>query len=236
MIRWFRRSDPDDEFEDDDYVPLPDHVDFGAEPAPVPGERPLPEVPELAVIVAAAATNGWHMAAVLAERTSPDFYLRAITVKWPFVVARPLPSSRASDRRYDRASLSPTGSTPARKLVVNWGWMAAEGAVSQLRFYIKRNPNLLLFGAGRATVRLTLKESGWPRRRIVVPARSNVIAWGAATPPRPASSPQSIDASAHLGNTGFNASDAAMQSSDTAEHPSETPGDSSKIAGAPPAS
>src|SRR5581483_721435 len=125
MIRWFRRHDPDDEWEEDDaHPPLPRHIDFGEEPeAPQPELREAAEVPEFALVVSANSSNGWHVAAVVSTGTGPAFYVRAITVRWPFSVARPTPSNRVSSKRIDPVSLSPTGSTPARKLVVNWGWM-----------------------------------------------------------------------------------------------------------------
>ena len=190
MIRWFRRADPDDDLEEEHAeVVLPEQIDFGEPVEPVQEIRPLPEVPEYAVIVATAATRGWHMAAVVTDSIGPDFYLRAITVRWPFVVARPAPSSRISDKWLDPERLSPTGSTPARKLIVNWGWGKLEASFSQLRFYVKRTPTRWTKGTVRLTVRLTLKESGWPNRRIVVPVKSNIIAWDAPAAGKPASPP-----------------------------------------------
>ena len=104
----------------------------------------------------------------------PDFYLRAITVRWPFLIARPAPSNRISDKRLDPERLSPTGTTPARKLIVNWGWGKLEGSVSQLRFLCEAHADAVDQGHRAVTVRLTLKESGWPRRRIVVKVKSNI--------------------------------------------------------------
>jgi len=181
MFRWFRRRDEDDEddFEEEgEDVALPDQIDFGEPTEPILESRRLPDVPEFAVIVAAAATNGWHMAAIVTDTPGPDFYLRAITVRWPFFVARPIPSTRISDRPVKSKLRSPTGSNPARKLVVNWGWSKLEESFSQLRFYVKRTPTMLLpSSTGRLKVRLTLKESGIPRRRIVVPVKSNAVTW-----------------------------------------------------------
>ncbi|HUB10615.1 MAG TPA: hypothetical protein VMB34_01555 [Acetobacteraceae bacterium] len=188
MILWFRRSDPDEGLEAEGDEPgLPGQIDFGEPVEPIPEGRLLPNVPEFAVIIAAAATNGWHMAAVVTDATGPEFYLRAIAVRWPFVVARPTPSTRIADRPVDHRRLSPTGSTPARKLIVNWGWTKLEDSFSQLRFYIKRSPVRWVKPTGRARLRLTLKESGWPRRRIVVPVKTNVINWDAPAAEKPAS-------------------------------------------------
>ncbi|HUN39752.1 MAG TPA: hypothetical protein VMU81_05640 [Acetobacteraceae bacterium] len=178
MLRWFRRADPEDEFEDAaDEAPLPEQIDFGEPVEFVPKIRPLPKVPDFAVIVAATENNGWHMAAVVTEATDPDFYLRAITVRWPFVIARPVPSTRLSDKRVNPSLRSPTGSTPTRKVVVNWGWAKLEESFSQLRFYVKRARVWWLPSSSGVTIRLTLKESGYPRRRIVVPVKTNVIDW-----------------------------------------------------------
>jgi hypothetical protein len=129
------------------------------------------------------------MAAVIGESANPDFYVRAITVRWPFLIARPVPSNRATDKPVDPDTLSPTGTTPARKLVVNWGWRTVEGSVSQLRFYVKRSVPRLFGAAGRVNVRVTLKELAWPRRRIVMKLKSNRVRWNRSAPETPASPP-----------------------------------------------
>ena len=196
MIRWFRRADDEDEFEEDGSDgALPEQIDFGEPVELVPEIRPLPKVPELAVIVAESEIHGWHMAAVVSDHTGPDFYLRAITVRWPFMVARPVPSTRTSDKPVNSSLLSPTGSTPARKLVVNWGWTKLEEPFAQLRFYIKRSRIWWLPPrTGQVTIRVTLKESGYPRRRIVVPVKTNIIDWY-WSPPEPESEAEPPDQS-----------------------------------------
>lgn len=169
MLRLFRRHH-DEEFDEED-----DEVNAGDALA-----AEQYELPEFTVIVAESAIDGWHMAAVVGEAGNPEFYLRAFTVSWPFVIARPVPSNRASDKPARPEERSPTGSMPARKLVVNWGWEKVEGNISQLRFYVKRAAPAL-FSAGRVTVRLTLKESALPRRRIVLKPRSNSVIWNPPT-------------------------------------------------------
>lgn len=139
--------------------------------------RPLPDVPKFAVIVSEVSTDGWHMAAVIGQSANPDFYVRAVNVRWPFLIARPARSNRTVDKPVAPDSLSPTGTTPARKLVVNWGWVRVEESVSQLRFYVKRRARLLLRSPGAVKVRVTLKEVAWPQRRIVVAMTSNPIIW-----------------------------------------------------------
>jgi hypothetical protein len=148
----------------------------------------LTPLPEFALIASAAATDGWHMAAVVGESGDPAFYVRAVTVRWPFLIARPAPSNRISDKPVDRERLSPTGTTPARKLVVNWPWITVEERVAQLRFYVKRTAPALFRKSVAVTVRLTLKESAWPRRRIVVPLHSNSISWNVSEPATPPAS------------------------------------------------
>ncbi|MGA3397753.1 MAG: hypothetical protein ABSC95_00930 [Acetobacteraceae bacterium] len=165
MAMLFRRRDPEDDLEDTDET---ETLDDG----PL-----LPEVPEFAVIVSDVSIDGWHMAAVIGESANPDFYVRAVTVRWPFLIARPAHSSRSTGKPVDPDSLSPTGTTPARKLVVNWGWRTVEGSVSQLRFFVRRTAPLLFRATGPVRVRLTLKELAWPRRRIVVKVTSNRVTW-----------------------------------------------------------
>jgi hypothetical protein len=164
------RPDPKEDLEDTDDAEALDESQL------------LPEVPEFAVIVSDVAYDGWHMAAVVGESANPDFYLRAVTVRWPYLIARPARSNRTADKPVDPDTLSPTGTTPARKLVVNWGWRTVEDSVSQLRFFVRRTAPLLLRAAAPVKVRLTLKETAWPRRRIVVKLTSNRIIWD---PPEP---------------------------------------------------
>ena len=170
MAILFRRREPEDELEDLDET---EELDEGEPPA---------ELPEFAVIVSDVSDDGWHMAAVIGESSNPDYYVRAVTVRWPFLIARPARSNRSSNKPIDPDSLSPTGTTPSRKLVVNWGWIATEGSVAQLRFYVKRPVPITLRSSGRVKVRLTLKESAWPRRRTVVKMKSNRVIWN---PPEP---------------------------------------------------
>jgi hypothetical protein len=178
MFRWLRRNRyDDDEFEDDD------ESDVAAPRSPA-------DVPQFAVIVAAPESDGWHMAAVIGETANPNFYVRALAVRRPFVIARPVPSNRTNDRQFKASDLSPTGTTPAQKLVVNWGWETVEESVSQLRFYVKRTAPRFYRKTGRVIIRLTLKESGWPRRRIVLPTKSNKVTWRSAQVEMPASPPE----------------------------------------------
>jgi hypothetical protein len=142
----------------------------------------LPEVPQFAVIVSNVSINGWHMAAVVGESSNPDFFVRALTVRWPYLVARPARSNKATDKPVNPASMSPTGTTPARKLVVNWGWRKVDDSVSQLRFFVRRKAPIAFRSTSRLTVRLTLKESSWPRRRIVVKMKSNTVTWDPTDP------------------------------------------------------
>jgi hypothetical protein len=175
MAMLFRRPDPDADIEDSGKTEAPDESGL------------LPDIPEFAVIVSDVSKNGWHMAALIGESTNPDFYVRAVAVRWPFLIARPSHSNRSSDKPVSSHTLSPTGTTPSRRLVVNWHWVAVEDSVSQLRFYVKRTAPALFRAPAAITVSLTLKESAWPGRRIVVRAKSNRITWNPPSPETPAS-------------------------------------------------
>jgi len=176
----FRRQGPETDLED------PAKIEPGDD------SRRLPEVPRFAVVVSDAATDGWHMAAVIGESANPDFYVRTVAVRWPFRIARLQSSNRSTDKPAMPDSLSPTGSTPARRLVVNWDWVPAEGSVSQLRFYVKRTARSLSGAPRSVKVRLTLKAWTKPQRRIVVAMTSNRITWNPPAPETPASpSPKS---------------------------------------------
>lgn len=170
MATLFRPPDPEDELEDQDPSRSGDEG------------QPLPEVPEFAVIVSDTSNDGWHVAMVIGESSNPDYYVRAVTVRWPFLIARPARSNRSTDKPIEPDSLSPTGTTPARKLIVNWPWATVEGNVAQLRFLVKRATPIWFRSSGAVKVRLTLKESAWPRRRIVVKMKSNPVIWNRPEP------------------------------------------------------
>lgn len=179
MAVLFRRPDRADDVEDEDESQALDD-----------GQLFL-EVPKFAVIVSDVSDDGWHVAAVIGESANPDYHVRAVTVRWPFLIARPWRSTRASDNPVNPGSLSPTGTTPARRLVVNWGWRTVEGPVSQLRFYVKRTMPAAFRAVSPVNVRLTLKESASPGRRIVVKMKSNRITWNPSAPEgKPASPPE----------------------------------------------
>jgi hypothetical protein len=158
----FRRQVPENDLEDTDEAEVLDEGQL---------------LPEFTVIVSDVSDDGWHIAAVVGESSNPDFYVRAVTVRWPFRIARPARSNRASEKPVAPHSLSPTGTTPARRLVVNWRWVPVEGSVSQLRFYVRRDAPIRFRDFCPVKIQLTLKETAWPRRRIAVKMKSNPITW-----------------------------------------------------------
>lgn len=172
-MRWkfWQRDDDDDEWEEIDEPEAP--------------LRSPPEVPEFAMVLSDTAVNGWHVGAVIRERANVDYYVRALVVRAPFVIARPVRSNRQSDAIRRKEELSPANTGPARKLVVNWAWEPLDAETSQLRFYAKRTFGLILRKNQRLTVRLTVKEVQPPRRRFVVRVKSNPVAWKKPDP-RPA--------------------------------------------------
>ena len=162
-LRFWRRAE--EEYDEDEWET-------------VETEKPLPPLPELALVVSDVSHDGWHIAALVGEAGNMDYFIRAVAVRRPFVIARPVRSNRSNDRLIDPAKLSPASTTPARKLVVNWAWEPVGDDATQLRFYAKRPRR---FGFGQSTraiqVKLTLKEVAPPRRRTVMRVRSNRIVW-----------------------------------------------------------
>ena len=136
------------------------------------------ELPQFALVVSEAATNRWHVAALIREKDDRDFFLRSVAVPWPFVIARPAPSNRQNEVVFRREALSPSGSSPTRKLVVNWAWTAAEDGTEQLHFFVRRSWRLPWRKQSRLRLRLGLTEQAPPRRRFILYARSNVVDWG----------------------------------------------------------
>jgi hypothetical protein len=92
-------------------------------------------------------------------------------------VAVPDRSAGAQQPSLRKTGGPPTGTTPARRLVVNWRWVPVEGSVSQLRFYVRRDAPIRFRDFCPLKIQLTLKETAWPRRRIAVKMKSNPITW-----------------------------------------------------------
>ena len=134
-------------------------------------------LPRFALVVSAAATGGWHMAALVREAANPEFYLRSIAVPWAFMIARPAPSTRQNDAPVRPADLSPARTSPARKLVVNWGWQRVDPATEQLQFYVRRVGPLWVSPKRPLKLRLRLKEQQPPQRRFVTSVSSKPIDW-----------------------------------------------------------
>ena len=143
-------------------------------------EEPPPriiELPYFALAISDTAEDGWHVAALVRESDKLEFYARSITVLWPFTVARPMKSNRQSDYIVRPEDRSPAGTSPSRKLVVNWNWDPLDNETQQLRFYVKRNGPKWIFPRCRLWVRIGIKEEQWTRQRYVVRVRSNVVDW-----------------------------------------------------------
>jgi hypothetical protein len=135
------------------------------------------ELPQFALVVSAAATGRWHLAALVREKDDRDFYLRSVAVRWPFTIARPAPSNRQNEIVFRPQDLSPAGTSPARKLVVNWVWTPADDGTERLHFFVKRAWRLPLPRRSRLRLRLGLKEQAPPRRRFILHVRSNLADW-----------------------------------------------------------
>jgi hypothetical protein len=142
------------------------------------------DLPQFALVVSEAAAGQWHVAALVRERNDRDFYLRSVAVPWPFIIARPAPSNRQNELVFRPEDLSPAGSSPARKLVVNWDWSPVDDATEQLHFFVKRRWRLPFGARCRLRLRLGLTEQPPPRRRFVLRAYSNVVDWQGAGGPR----------------------------------------------------
>jgi hypothetical protein len=143
----------------------------------VEAPKALAPPPDFALAVSGLARDGWHMAALVREAGNIDFYVRAVTVRWPFVIARPMRSNRASPTPVRPDQLSPASTSPASKLVVNWPWERIDDEAAKLRFYVKRLGPVWFSRTRTLNVRLTLKEVPPPRRRMVVQVSSNRVDW-----------------------------------------------------------
>ena len=148
---------------------------FSADPALA--ASPDFRLPHFTLVVSPESTGGWHAAAIVRKAASPAFFLRSISAPWPFVVARPKPSTRQSGFIFRPDELSPVRSSPMQKLAVNWGWEQAAHDTEQLRFYVRRRGILWPWPKRRLPVRLGLKHHLAPQRRVVVQVRSDLIDW-----------------------------------------------------------
>lgn len=150
-------------------------------PDPSVATDPELRVPSFSLVVSAESTGGWRSAAVVRDVASPAYYLRSISVSWPFIIARPRPSTRQRERRFRPDQLSPARTSPVRKLVVNWGWQPVDGATEQLRFYVRRLGPMWLWPNRRLSVRLRVKQQAPPQRRYLLEVSSEPIDWRATT-------------------------------------------------------
>lgn len=140
-------------------------------------DHPASRLPQFALVVSQAEDAGWHKAALVREAAHPAFYLRSIAVPWGFLIARPAPSTRQADVAVRPTTLSPARTSPARKLVVNWGWQRVDPATEQLQFFVRRVGPLWLRPKRPVKMRLRLKEQQIPQRRFMIRASSNPIDW-----------------------------------------------------------
>jgi hypothetical protein len=141
------------------------------------GARPPLELPQFALAVAAAAEGQWRIAALVKETSRPDFYVRSIRVPWPFIIARPARSNRQNDVFVRPEDLSPAGTSPTRKLVVNWAWEPIDETAEQLRFFVKRGGPGWLWPVRPLRLRIGLKEQPPPRRQFSLRVRGNRLDW-----------------------------------------------------------
>lgn len=148
---------------------------FSADPA-LSGSPDF-RVPHFTLVISPESIGGWHAAAIVRKAASPAFFLRSISTPWPFVVARPKPSTRQSGLTFRPDELSPVRSSPMQKLAVNWAWEQADNDTEQLRFYVRRRGMLWLWPKRRLAVRLGLKHHLAPDRRVAVQLRSELIDW-----------------------------------------------------------
>ncbi len=138
------------------------------------------EVPRFALVVSEVADGDWHVAALVKELAKLDFYVRSLSVPWPFVIARPAKSNRQNDHIIPPELCSPAGTSPTRKLIVNWAWEGIDGEAEQLRFYVKRRGSAWFWPNRSLPVRIAMKEQPPPRRRFVVRVRGNRLDWRGA--------------------------------------------------------
>lgn len=151
---------------------------FAADPAlqARPGS-PL-RLPRYFLAVSNEDDGGWRSAAIIRDAASPHFFLRSVTVYWPFVVARPRPSSRQNEVIVPPERLSPARTTPAQKLVVNWDWQPRDGgAAEELNFFVRCRGPLLFWPKRRLALHLGLKQQAPPNRRYPLKLVTPPIDW-----------------------------------------------------------
>ncbi|MBV9248483.1 MAG: hypothetical protein JO227_04460 [Acetobacteraceae bacterium] len=133
--------------------------------------------PRFAVVVSEHISEGWRLAALIQDEQNLDYFCRGISVRWPYLIARPLRTDRKNDAAVDKELPSPVASLGAHSLVVNWGWEPFGSSHRELRFFVRRMAPAWLPWPTRVKVRLSLKELGHMSRRSRQTVRSRRIWW-----------------------------------------------------------
>lgn len=135
------------------------------------------DLPQFSLTVSAAATGNWHSAVLVREADHRAYYVRSLRVSWPFLIARPAPSTRQNTVQFRPDQLSPARTSPSHKLLVNWAWQPDANGTQQLRFYVRHRDPRWLFPRRSFALRVRLKEQAAPQRRYAVTVISNLIDW-----------------------------------------------------------
>lgn len=155
---------------------------FAGDPAlagPAGASQPAPNY---ALLVSEELSAGWHSAVIVRDAASPYFFVRSIAASWPFVLARPRPSTRQSEVAYPREQMSPMRTTPSQKLVVNWNWEVIEGTIEHLAFFVRCRGPYFFRPKRKLIVRLGLKEQVPPQRRYSLRLVGAPIDWRPTRP------------------------------------------------------
>lgn len=150
---------------------------FAADPVLTPPRGSAWGIPNFALVISEEVSGGWRSGAIIRDALSPAFYLRSISVPWSFVLARPWPSTRQSPIAFRRDQMSPARTSPARKLVVNWGWQPRDETTEQLTFFVRYQGPLWFWPTRKLAVRLGLKQQTPPRWRHTLSLMSEPIDW-----------------------------------------------------------
>lgn len=150
---------------------------FAADPALVSPSGSPQRVPQYTLVVSDEISGGWRRGAVIRDSVSPHFYVRSLSVYWPFILARPRPSLRQKAVIVPPDKLSPARTTPSTKLVVNWDWQPRGDATEELSFYVRCRGPLLFWPKRRLALHLGLKQLAPPHRRYPLKLVMQSIDW-----------------------------------------------------------
>jgi hypothetical protein len=126
------------------------------------------QLPKFALIISDGSGSRWRPARLVRDHENLDFYVKAISVRWPFALARATADVRPDKTGFGWPAQPPQPAPSCRRLRVTWRWEPDGQGGSCLPFFVKRVGPAWLARLVRPSVRVTLKDMTPAQRRITL--------------------------------------------------------------------